>query len=380
MVLDTEHLRRLFERSAAGRVALGPQVVDGVIAWGPLASIDDLPTGAHDEQAPGRYRLTVDTSGHDTSRFGWAVGPQTTKPILHPPHSDVWTIRREGAGFQVTMAHHPTTPRLLFGARPCEVAAMHKLDCVLTEGPHPDPTATANRADRLVIAVDCTHPAATCFCASMGTGPACEDGADLVLTELAGPGGTPSYLARALTERGAHLLGGLGAPSASPAELASGRAAVDHAAAVQVRHVDRDGIPAVLRDGAELGVWDDVASRCLACGNCTAVCPTCSCTDVRDTTTLDGTEATRTRHWDTCFSLQFSRIAGRPVRSSVRSRYRQWLTHKLGTWFDQFGESGCVGCGRCITWCPVGIDLTVEATELARAAAALSGTAGDGAP
>lgn len=367
-LLDESLLQRLLELASLGRAASGPQVVDGVISWGPLTSVDQLPTGVHDEQAPGRYRLTVDATGADRSHFGWAVGPQTVKPALHPPSSPVWTITRDGDDLHIAMAEHPTTPRLLFGARPCEVAAMRKLDRVLTEGPHPDPAAAAARSDRVVVAVDCTRPAATCFCASMGTGPGCRDGADVALTEIARADGTVVYVARSLSAIGDDLLDGLDAPAASASDRAEAREAVERATSVQVRHVDRDAIPAILRNGAELPTWDEVAERCLTCGNCTAVCPTCFCTDVIDTTSLDGTEAIRTRRWDSCFSLQFSRIAGHPVRTSVRSRYRQWLTHKLGTWWDQFGESGCVGCGRCITWCPVGIDLTAEAAELTRAA------------
>lgn len=365
-VLDLASLQRLLELTGRDRELIGPATVDGVIGWRAIDHVDQLPVGVHDDQAPGRYRLTHDE--HDRSRFGWAVGPQTAKPVLHPPTSPVWRVTHDDDGFHVDMAEHPAPARTLFGMRPCEVAAMAKIEHVLAEGPHPDPVAVANRADRLVVAVDCTRPAATCFCASMGTGPACHDGADLALTELGGTDGDdPTYVARALTARGAALLRELGAPDADADALAAADHAVARAAAAQTRHVDRDAIPAVLRASAESPVWDAVAERCLTCGNCTAVCPTCFCTDVRDTTTLDGTAADRTRVWDTCFSLQFSRIAGHPVRTSVRSRYRQWLTHKLGTWWDQFGESGCVGCGRCITWCPVGIDLTEEAAALAAA-------------
>ncbi len=98
------------------------------------------------------------------------------------------------------------------------------------------------------------------------------------------------------------------------------------------------------------------------------MCPTCFCTDTEDVTDLTGDHAERWRRWDSCFSLDFSFVHGGTIRSSTRSRYRQWLTHKLGTWWAQFGESGCVGCGRCIAWCPVGIDLTEEVAALETAA------------
>jgi Fe-S-cluster-containing hydrogenase component 2 len=118
--------------------------------------------------------------------------------------------------------------------------------------------------------------------------------------------------------------------------------------------MDTTGIQQLLADNLEHPRWDDVASRCLTCANCTLVCPTCFCHGVEDTTDLTGDHAERWRHWDSCFTLDYSYVHGGTVRSSTRSRYRQWMTHKLGTWFDQYGTSGCVGCGRCTTWCPVG--------------------------
>ncbi|MCA8921947.1 MAG: 4Fe-4S dicluster domain-containing protein, partial [Planctomycetes bacterium] len=145
---------------------------------------------------------------------------------------------------------------------------------------------------------------------------------------------------------------------------AAGQRVVAAAAAAIERQLPQDGLPAALAAALEHPRWDDVAARCLTCGNCTLVCPTCFCTDVEDTSDLSGQVAERWRRWDTCFSLDFSALHGGSVRASGRSRYRQWLTHKLSTWHDQFGTSGCVGCGRCIAWCPVGIDITVEAAEL----------------
>ena len=130
------------------------------------------------------------------------------------------------------------------------------------------------------------------------------------------------------------------------------------------RHVQTDGIRDLLAANLEHPRWDDVAARCLSCTNCTLVCPTCFCSTVEDVTDLTGQSAERWRRWDSCFTLDHSYLHGGSVRPTTRDRYRQWLTHKLGTWIDQFGHSGCVGCGRCITWCPVGIDLTAEVAAL----------------
>ena len=132
----------------------------------------------------------------------------------------------------------------------------------------------------------------------------------------------------------------------------------------------------LLYANAESPIWDAVAERCLSCTNCTAVCPTCFCTSVEDVTDLSGDVAGRERVWDSCFNADFSYIHGGTVRGSTRSRYRQWMTHKLGSWIDQFGMSGCVGCGRCITWCPAAIDITEEAAALR--AAAVASPSGEG--
>ena len=130
------------------------------------------------------------------------------------------------------------------------------------------------------------------------------------------------------------------------------------------RTLETDGLAAAIRSQPEHPRWAEMADRCMACGNCTQVCPTCFCTSIEDKAALDGTAAERVRRWDSCFTPDFSYIHGGSVRPSVRARYRHWLTHKLGTWHDQFGTSGCVGCGRCITWCPAGIDITEEARAL----------------
>lgn len=141
------------------------------------------------------------------------------------------------------------------------------------------------------------------------------------------------------------------------------------------RELNTDNLKNLLYQNYEHPRWEDVANRCLSCGNCTMVCPTCFCTAVEDTTDLTGESAERWRKWDSCFTLDFTHLHGGSVRVSTKSRYRQWMTHKLATWIDQFGGSGCVGCGRCITWCPVGIDITEEVAAM-RGVASISRSAG----
>lgn len=343
-----------------GWEVLGPRVRDGVITWGALRSAGDLPVGVGDEQAPGRYRLR---ERDDRARFGWAVGPSSPKRELFPPRAPWWEARVEDDGLRITPASPPRRQVALLGARPCELAGIAVQDRVLLGGPCPDPDYAARRRDLLVVVVHCTEPAATCFCASMGTGPAADGGYDLALTELL-DGSEPAYLVRAGTDRGAVLARRLPVRPAGDAELAAEQAALAAATARMVRHLPTDGIVELLATTLEHPRWDDVAARCLACTNCTLVCPTCFCAAVEEVTDLDG-GIRRERRWDSCFTLGHSELHGTAVRASVRSRYRQWLTHKLGTWWEQFGTSGCVGCGRCITWCPVGIDLTEEVAALA---------------
>jgi Fe-S-cluster-containing hydrogenase component 2 len=138
------------------------------------------------------------------------------------------------------------------------------------------------------------------------------------------------------------------------------------------KHLDTVDIKDLLYRNLEHPRWDEVAARCLSCANCTMVCPTCFCTTVEDTSDLAGRETTHQRRWDSCFTTDFSYISGGSIRQSGKARYRQWMTHKLASWIDQFGTSGCVGCGRCITWCPVSIDITEEASVIRETETALN--------
>ena len=337
----------------------GPVVRDGAIMPGAVRGVEDLPAGYQDEQAPGHYRLR---RGEGDSLFAWAVGPGSWKAEMFSPTEELWRAMVHGDDVSITEPESPVAPLAIIGARPCELAAMAVLDRVLADSAVPDPHYVARREGAFVVAAECGHPAATCFCTSMGTGPGVESGFDLALSELNDAGGH-RFVLRVGTERGADVLARLSVAAATVDDLAARNQMVSRAAGAVHRQLANEGLPALLARNQEHPRWDEVAERCLACGNCTLVCPTCFCSDVRDTSDLSG-EVRRGRVWASCFDLDHSYLHGGSVRTSVSSRYRQWLTHKLSTWWDQFGTSGCIGCGRCIAWCPVGIDITEEAAAI----------------
>ncbi len=338
---------------------LGPTVRDGAIVYEELDSAAELPIGWTDSQDGGHYRLE---RRDDDARFGYAVGPHSWKQFLLPPRLKLWRAQQNGdGGLEVEEEPLDETPLAFLGVRSCELHAIATQDRVFIGGKFVDRDYAARRDGTFLVAVNCFEPGGTCFCVSMGTGPKAERGYDLALTEILD--GEHRLLAEAGSERGAEVLAELPGREAAPADLEAAGAAVEGAVHKMGRQLDATDLHGLLRGNLEHPRWDDVAERCLTCGNCTMVCPTCFCTTVEDTTDLDG-NAERTRVWETCYSVDYSYIHGGSIRPSGRSRYRQWLTHKFGTWHDQFGESGCVGCGRCITWCPVGIDVTEELTAI----------------
>jgi ferredoxin len=342
-----------------GFTVLGPTRRDSAIVYEELGSAAELPIGWTDVQEAGRYRLERRA---DEARFGYAVGPHSWKQFLFPPRVRLWRARRANGGVEVDETPPDEGPFAFFGMRSCELHAMAIQDRVFIGGTYVDGDYAARRDDAFVVAVNCFEPGGTCFCVSMGTGPKAQAGHDLALTEILD--GEHRFLVEVGSERGAEVLSGLPRRPADERDVRAAEVAVAGAAERMGRSVEAGDLRDLLASTLEHPRWDDVAERCLTCGNCTLVCPTCFCSGVEDVTDLSGTESERFRSWDTCFSLHHSYIHGGDVRPSGRSRYRQWLTHKFGTWHDQFGSSGCVGCGRCITWCPVGIDVTEELAAL----------------
>ncbi|MFN4259129.1 MAG: 4Fe-4S dicluster domain-containing protein [Gemmataceae bacterium] len=387
--------------AADGFEVIGPRIDHGAILYAPVTSARDLPIGQTDQQAPGSYRLTKRA---DDLYFGYAVGPHAWKKYLFPPSLRLWQGQRDDTGFTVRAEEYDPPRRALLGVRSCELHAIAIQDRVFInrEGQFTDPYYAKARERLLLIAVECEYPSGTCFCVSMGTGPEVRaeqvpllaskhpaaarqagDSAspriplpltpsstsavtqsalpicDLVLTEL-----DDAFVTRAVSPAGQQIVERLHLPAAAVEQETEARRRVAAAAQSMGRAVDVTDVRGLLQRNGDHPRWDDVANRCLACTNCTLVCPTCFCSRTEDLADLSLETVARTRSWDSCFTPEFARVHGGNFRPSIRGRYRQWLTHKFASWFDQFDTSGCVGCGRCLTWCPVGIDVTEEITAI----------------
>jgi NAD(P)H-flavin reductase/formate hydrogenlyase subunit 6/NADH:ubiquinone oxidoreductase subunit I len=357
--LPREDLDRLFTALREdGRRIVGPTVAEGAIVHDEIASAAELPVGWTADTEPGSYRLR--STGSERA-FDHNTGPTSWKRFTHPSTVPLTRGRRDD-GQVVVEAVAPDPPRLAFiGVRACEVAALAIQDRAMRAGPLGDADHVARSDASLIVAVECATTTSTCFCTSMGTGPEIGPGADIVLSEL-----DEGFLVRAGSDAGESVVHRLGLKPAEPPQAA--RAAAQLAAVREAigDPVPAAGLPARLRAALDHPRWAEVADRCLACANCTLVCPTCFCTSVTVASDLDGVEGTTVRTWDSCFSQGFGRVAGDAnFRPKVKDRYRQWLTHKFSTWWDQFGSTGCVGCGRCIAWCPVGIDVRAELMAIA---------------
>ncbi|RDI43413.1 4Fe-4S dicluster domain-containing protein [Aquicella lusitana] len=340
----------------AGYQCMGPQVKEGAIVFDILERADQLPWGYREKQAPGHYHLEkIDKN----EAFAWANGPQAIKPLLFKPKETVWRVNRGAEGKLEFVPHFANEkPLAVIGVRACDIAGMAVQDRVFVTNSQVDVRYRQRREQLFVIGVNCGYASQNCFCVSAGTGPEIKNHYDIVMTELEN-----GFLVETGSERGQSLVESLQLTNADTAQKEQGRQRIDTAVRMQTKRIPLDNsrkLYDVLFTNLDHPRWKEVAERCLSCGNCVQVCPTCFCHSEYDEPSLDGNSSDHQREWDSCFTQGHSYMTGKIVRDDIEKRYRQWLTHKVGSWHKQFDTSGCVGCGRCVTWCPVGIDLTEE--------------------
>jgi ferredoxin len=353
VVIPKPSLQKVFDNlRASGFGLIGPRVRDGAVVLDEISSLADLPLGWTAEQAPARYRLKPT---QQQEYFGYGLTPESWKRFLHWPLLTLFSLEKKDGKWTAKAPQESVALRAFIGVRACELHAIRIQDRVFLGGDFRDPHYARQRERIFILAANCRHATSTCFCSSMKTGPKVTEGFDLSLTELPN-----AFVMEVGSEMGSEMLRDTAWERATAFDLGRAAQSVQAAERDIERQLRTDDLPRLLYDNLEDQRWDEVAARCLSCGNCTQVCPTCFCMTVEDTCNLKATSAERTRVWDSCFVRDFSHVHGGNIRPTIRARYRQWLTHKVASWIDQFGTSGCVGCGRCITWCPVGIDLTEE--------------------
>lgn len=362
--IELDHLVEVLKRR--GYKVIGPISRDSAIIYDELTNAGDLPIGWTDEQTNATYRLK---RRDDAAVFGWTVGPQSWKKFLFPPIQRIFAAHKNVKGFDFQNTKKQTlqepTPEkyAFFGVRSCDLNAIAIQDKIFLNGPFVDPVYQQKREGNFIVAINCGQAVGTCFCTSMNTGPKATTGFDLALTEVLNDK-HHHFIVEAVTELGIDILKSIKCKEADEKDIEIAKDICENTVKQIRRSLDTFNLKNIIYKNSEHPQWERAAARCLTCTNCTMVCPTCFCTTVEDVTDLSGKQADRVRKWDSCFTLDFSYIHGGSVRASVKARYRQWLTHKLASWVDQFGMFGCVGCGRCITWCPVGIDITEEARTI----------------
>jgi ferredoxin len=355
-------LRKLFHHFLQQKIVnIGPVVRDGVIMLDELRSFEDLPSGYYEDMGNGRYRL--EKKEGDDSLFHYTLGPQSFKRFLNPPRRKLWSASKRDDQFEIHAQTDKPRNMAFWGVRSCDLKAFEILDKVFLEGSHLNTIYQKNRQSMWVIAVNCTHPSQNCFCHSMGSGPNNQKGFDLSITEIM-DAEHHTFICEAGSERAHNLMEALHFQEADDDDIAAALKLIQIAKEVMNKVVNKEQAAHGLKNKLEHPEWDRIANICLSCANCTMVCPTCFCSTTEDITDITGDHTERWLRWDSCFNADFSFIHGGVIRNSIKSRYRQWLTHKMSAWHDQFGDSGCVGCGRCITWCPVGIDITKSVEAL----------------
>jgi ferredoxin len=328
---------------------------------------DELPKALENARAAG-----YETFAPVLLPEGWAFAPYEGGPVA----LDGYLLTKLSAkGFALPQLEavlsydgaegRPAPPaegkRAVLGVRPCDARALALVDRVYRERGFVDPLYAARRDNTIIITFACAYPAPTCFCTSVGGGPADATGADV----MAYPAGD-DLLLEAATPGGEEFLKGAKLGEAADAELEAAKAAYAEIAGRMAQLWDLDAARARLYENYDAAAWAEVASRCISCGACTFVCPSCHCFDVAD----EGKHGRgqRLRFWDACTQSLFTlHASGHNPRDRKAQRYRQRVLHKFHYFHDNWGENLCVGCGRCVVECPANVDIREAVTLVAEA-------------
>jgi len=347
-LIESANLSDIVDAIPQGYDVIAPVKQEWAVNLAKIDSSADLALGWKSDEHPGRYRLRRAATGLEGAR------PMTSpKWFTHRPIETLSNARRDENGdwqYETPMA--PTVKQAFFGVRACDVSGMLVMDRTFNRQFH-DAQYDAARRNNIIIGISCFDPGNNCFCSTFNTGPELKDGFDIGLSDF-----NDKYLIEVATDAGAKIIAGVDVKPAGRRLLEIKEERTAAARRRMARAFDLQKAVKVLNANYDHPYWQEPSARCLSCANCINVCPTCYCYQIDDKSNLAQTETSRERRWDACQNLEFAAVHGGNFRPKRVDRIRQWCNHKLNWTIEQYGCAGCVGCGRCITWCPTAIDIT----------------------
>jgi len=283
------------------------------------------------------------------------------KEVFFPQSEVMFRYERIGKRNQVTSMENVKRERVILGARPCDIQAISMIDEVFLGREYADVYFLHKRNFTTIIGMACDQPLSTCFCSSTGGNPFTRKGSDLFFIDLG-----EAYLVELLTEKGMAFHKKKFFKEASSEDLTFAQKIEEKASKKTDSSIPIDGIEKRLDQIVESPFWDQIHEKCIGCGVCTFLCPTCHCFDIADEDL--NRKGQRVRNWDSCLSNLYSQeTSGHNPRPTGRERTRQRLMHKFNYFPKNFGRIACVGCGRCILYCPANFDIRQVIKEIQKA-------------